>query len=384
MSLIEQASAAFLRHFNYAPSHDFGAPGRVNLIGEHTDYNDGYVLPAAINFGTVVVAAKRSDNRIRACAVNFNEDIVTLALDEPMVSVDPSDWTNYLRGVCQQLLNKGYPLVGMDIAIVGDVPYGAGLSSSAALEIVLIRTLLAMSNASIDPTEAALLGQKAENEFIGAQTGIMDQLIIARGQADHALLIDCRQLTSTPVPLDPDFKIVIFNSNVRRGLVDSEYNTRRQQCQTAAKTMQISHLRDADMALLERFAHRMDDTTYRRARHVITENERTLLAASTLASRDWATLGELMQASHNSMRDDFEITVPAIDGLVALIQDQLTPGMGGVRMTGGGFGGCVVALVHKSQTGQIIEHVANHYHAAFGLHETVYICQAVDGAFVAH
>jgi len=383
MSLIEQAAAAFLRHFQYAPSHDFSAPGRVNLIGEHTDYNDGYVLPAAINFGTVVVAAKRSDNRIRACAVNFNEDIVTLALDEPMVSVDPSNWTNYLRGVCQQLLNKGYPLVGMDIAIVGDVPYGAGLSSSAALEIVLIRTLLAMSNTTIDPTEAALLGQKAENEFIGAQTGIMDQLIIARGQEDHALLIDCRQLTSTPVPLDPDFKIVIFNSNVRRGLVDSEYNTRRQQCQAAANTMQISHLRDANLELLERFAHRMDATTYRRARHVISENERTLLAASSLASRDWATLGELMKASHNSMRDDFEITVPAIDGLVALIQAQLTPGMGGVRMTGGGFGGCVVALVHKSQTGQIIEHVANHYHAAFGLHETVYLCQAVDGAFVA-
>lgn len=382
-NLVEQASEAFLRHFDYAPSHDFRAPGRVNLIGEHTDYNDGYVLPAAIDFGTVVVAAKRSDNLIRACAVNFNEEIVTLALDAPMVSVEPFNWSNYLRAVCQQLQNRGYRLVGMDIAIVGDVPYGAGLSSSAALEIVLIRTLLALSEAVIDPTEAALVGQQAENEFIGAQTGIMDQLISARGEADHALLIDCRQLTSTPVPLDPDFNILIFHSNVRRGLVDSEYNTRRLQCQAAAKIMQISHLRDADLALLDRFADQMDTITYRRARHVISENERTLLAASTLANRDWASLGELMQASHNSMRDDFEITVPAIDGLVALIQERLSPGMGGVRMTGGGFGGCVVALVHKSQTGQIIEHVADHYHAAFGLHETVYICQAVDGAFVA-
>ncbi len=381
MTLLDQATQSFTAKFGYLPTNNYHAPGRVNLIGEHTDYNDGFVLPAAINFGTTVVAAKREDNIVRACAVNFEEQVVEIDLGQTIESSETSPWANYLRGVCYQLLKEGFPIAGADLCIVGDVPYGAGLSSSAALEVVLIRTLLDLCDSTIDPTFAAQLGQKTENEFIGAQTGIMDQLIIARAKQDHAVLIDCRELTAKPVPLDPVFKIVIFNSNVRRGLVDSEYNTRRNQCQEAADAMGISHLRDADMDMLEAHKNTISEVTYRRARHVITENERTLNAAAALQAKDWATLGRLMTESHTSMKDDFEITVPAIDGLVSLIQEQLSEGEGGARMTGGGFGGCVVSLVHEDLVDKVIQHVADNYQAKFDLSETVYICKAVNGAF---
>ncbi|TCS42095.1 galactokinase [Reinekea marinisedimentorum] len=379
-TLQQQATESFTSHFGYPPSHSFHAPGRVNLIGEHTDYNDGFVLPAAIDFGTTVVASQRSDSKIRACAVNFDQQIAQFDLNEEITHSDDG-WSNYLRGVADQLLKAGFKLAGADLAIVGDVPYGAGLSSSAALEVVLIRALLELCDSSIDPTQAALLGQKTENEFIGAQTGIMDQLIIAHGKKDHAVLIDCRSLTTQPVPLDADFKIVIFHSNVKRGLVDSEYNTRRLSCQAAADKLAISHLRDATMDMLDNIKGEIDEVIYRRARHVITENERTLEAADALKARDWQTLGRLMAESHTSMKDDFEITVPPIDGLVSLIQEKIGRHGGGARMTGGGFGGCVVSLVHNSQVDEVIAHVKANYQAKFGIKETVYICQAVDGAF---
>jgi galactokinase len=381
MTLRHQATESFFDKFGYQPSHHFHAPGRVNLIGEHTDYNDGFVLPAAINFGTSVVASNRNDTIIRACAVNFEQQITEFDLSAPIQPCEQYGWSNYLRGVCFQLIKAGYKIAGADLAIAGDVPYGAGLSSSAALEVVLIRTLLELRGNRIDPTQAALLGQKTENEFIGAQTGIMDQLIIAHGKKDHAVLIDCRNLTTRPVPLSADYKIVIFHSNVRRGLVDSQYNIRRQSCQIAADTLGVSHLRDADMTMLENLKSTLDDVTYRRARHVITENQRTTEAAEALQNRDWRALGQLMAESHTSMKDDFEITVPAIDGLVSLIQAKLNHLGGGARMTGGGFGGCVVSLIHASQVQDVIKHVNTHYQDRFGIKETVYICQAVDGAF---
>lgn len=381
MTLQKQATEAFISNFGYEPSHNFHAPGRVNLIGEHTDYNDGFVLPAAINFGTSIVACQRSDSKIRACAVNFDQQVTEFDLQETIRPCEQHSWSNYLRGVVDQLQKAGYQLSGADLAIVGDVPYGAGLSSSAALEVVLIRALLELCGNTIDPTQAALLGQKTENEFIGAQTGIMDQLIIAHGKKDHAVLIDCRSLTTKPVPLDADFNIVIFHSNVKRGLVDSEYNTRRQSCQAAADALGVSHLRDATMEMLESARDNLDEVTYRRARHVITENQRTLEAAEALEARDWVSLGRLMAESHTSMKDDFEITVPPIDGLVSLIQEKIGSAGGGARMTGGGFGGCVVSLVHKDQVDEVIAHVNANYEANFGIKETVYICQAVDGAF---
>lgn len=383
MSLIEQATNAFVTKYGYQPSHQFHAPGRVNLIGEHTDYNDGFVLPAAIDFGTAIAASPRKDKQIRVCAVNFNEEVVQFFLTQPMAHSDTAPWSNYVRAVIDTLKKAGHALNGVDLTIVGDVPYGAGLSSSAALEIVLIRMFTELNQLTISAVDAARYGQQAENEFIGAQTGIMDQLISALGQKDHALLIDCRSLESTPVPFDSDYRIVIFNSNFRRGLVDSEYNTRREQCHLAAEALQVEALRDATLTALEKAQATMDPVIYRRARHIISENERTVLAAEALKNRDWPTLANLMYDSHESMKNDFEITVPAIDGLVDLIREALTDKPGGVRMTGGGFGGCVVALVHKVDVDAVIDHVAQHYEAEFGLKETPYICQSVDGAFVA-
>ena len=383
MSLKEQASQAFVTHFGYQPTSNFHAPGRVNLIGEHTDYNDGFVLPAAINFGTCVAATKREDNMVRVCAVNFEHAITEFTLDGPIPKCEQHPWSNYIRGVCTVLLQAGYQLTGVDMTIVGNVPYGAGLSSSAALEIVTIRTLLTLADEQIAPTTAALLGQKTENEYIGAQTGIMDQLISASGEHNHALLIDCRDLSTRSVAMDPTYKIVIFNSNVKRGLVDSEYNTRRRQCQAAAKILKVDALRDATMEMLIDAKAQFDATTYARAHHIISENKRTLEAAEALESRDWVTMGKLMAQSHQSMKEDFEITVPAIDGLVEMIAEKLPEGLGGARMTGGGFGGCVVSLIPEQKVDEIVKHIEQNYEKRFGIKETVYICEAVDGAFVA-
>jgi galactokinase len=377
------AQQAFEHAFGYASDRVFDAPGRVNLIGEHTDYNDGFVLPATINFGTTIAASARADKRVRVCAANFNEEVIEFSLTEAIDSVESPSWSNYVRGVTKTLLQEGHALIGADIAISGDVPYGAGLSSSAALEIVLIRCLVDLADLSIDPTKAALLGQTTENEFIGAHTGIMDQLIIARGQQDHALLIDCRSLETQAVPLDPEYRIVIFNSNVKRGLVDSEYNARRAQCQQAADALNVSHLRDATIESLDTIKGSLDPVIYRRAHHVISENERTLSAAKALEASDWTSMGQLMAQSHQSMRDDFEITVKPIDGLVEIIQQAIPAGKGGARMTGGGFGGCVVAVVHHDLVEDVIANVDKHYESQFGIKESVYICHAVDGAFMA-
>ncbi|MEJ2042595.1 MAG: galactokinase [Reinekea sp.] len=381
MSLSSRAHAAFLQYFGYQPSHEIHAPGRVNLIGEHTDYNGGFVLPAAINYGITVVAHKRDDSLIRACAINFDREIAEFDLSQPIESVTSKTWSNYLRGVCKYLLEAGYELQGVDLVVIGDVPYGAGLSSSAAFEIVMVRTFTEISDQTIDPTDAALLGQKTENQFIGANTGIMDQLISARGKADHALLIDCESLQTQAIPLDSDYAIVIFNSNVKRGLVDSEYNARREQCQQAANILGVSALRHASLDQLETSKAQMSELIYRRARHVISENDRTLNAAKVLKDRDWQQLGILMAESHRSMKEDFEITVPPIDGLVEIINQHLPAGAGGARMTGGGFGGCVVSIIEQSQVESAIAEVKKHYQRRFGLEESVYICHAVNGAF---
>ncbi|MDN3649105.1 galactokinase [Reinekea marina] len=382
MSIQSIAHRNFVEAFKFEPSHHFHAPGRVNLIGEHTDYNDGFVLPAAINFGTFVCAKKREDNLIRACAVNFNKEITEFSLTGDIPACTTHRWSNYLRGVCQVLMQTGYELTGADITIAGDVPYGAGLSSSAALEIVLIRALLELANIEIDPKKAALLGQQVENEYIGANTGIMDQLVCALGQKNQALLIDCRSLESQPVALDSDMAIVIINSNVKRGLVDSEYNLRRAQCNEAAQALNVSHLRDATFSQLENAKTHMSQQVYQRARHIISENERTLNAASALKDKNWSRLSELMAQSHASMRDDFEITVPAIDAIVEMVADVIGD-RGGVRMTGGGFGGCVVALAPTDLVSDIRQTVMKQYQATFGIKEDIYICTAEDGAFMA-
>lgn len=380
MDVSQRARSGFERHFGNPPTALFRAPGRVNLIGEHTDYNDGFVLPAAIDYHTVIAARQRTDRRVRLCALDLDEALSEFDLDVAIERDPKAPWSDYVRGVCRTLLEDGYRLTGADLAISGDVPQGAGLSSSASLEIVTAKAMTELAEEPLDGTRAALIGQRAENDFVGCQCGIMDQLISARGRAGHAALIDCRSLNTRRVPMPDDAAIVIVNSNVKRGLVDSEYNTRRRQCEDAARILKVPALRDADRALLEHHRPNMDDVTYRRARHVITENARTLAAADALQASDWPSIQRLMSESHASMRDDFEITVPPIDGLVTMIADVLGD-QGGVRMTGGGFGGCVVTLTPESRVEAVVSVVRARYAAQFGIEPSIHICHPVDGAF---
>jgi galactokinase len=334
----DRATTAFVTAFGEAPARWFQAPGRVNLIGEHTDYNDGFVLPCAIDRHTVVAWGPASDGVTVIAADANDRDAFATAL--PIAHADAA-WANYVRGVADELLKAGHAIAPARLAIAGDVPLGAGLSSSASLEVAVA---LALTGGAIDPLDAARLCQRAENLFVGCNCGIMDQMVAAAGAAGHALLIDCRSLARRPVPLPPGCAIVVIDSGVRHANTDGGYNARRAECERAARHYSVAALRDLDEAGLERGAHGLDDVAYRRARHVVTENARVLAAAEALEAHDLVAMGALMTASHRSMRDDFQITVPAID-LIVEIADGVIQGHGGARMTGGGFGGSVVALL---------------------------------------
>lgn len=363
--LIQNVTTTFAQLFGYDATHLVQAPGRVNLIGEHTDYNDGFVLPCAINYQTVVAAAKREDFLVRLVAVDYDNDTDEFDLREEIAFQPKKMWSNYIRGVIKCLIERGFEFNGADIVVSGNVPQGAGLSSSAALEVVIGQTFKELYQLKISQAEIALNGQQAENQFVGCNCGIMDQMISAQGQANHAMLLDCRSLQTEAVAMPEQMAVVILNSNKKRGLVESEYNTRRQQCEAAAKTFGVKALRDVTLAQLTAKQAELDPVVAKRARHVITENERTLHAAQALREGNMPRLGELMAASHASMRDDFEITVKEIDTLVEIVQSVIGD-QGGVRMTGGGFGGCVVALVHPKQVEAVQQAVAEHYEAATG------------------
>ncbi len=378
-ALINNVTRSFTSIFGYAPTHFIQAPGRVNLIGEHTDYNDGFVLPCAINYQMIVAATKREDNIIRVIAVDYQNEVDEFSLDNTIEFLPNKMWANYVRGVIYFLQKDNYSFHGMDIAISGNVPQGAGLSSSAALEVAIGQTIKALYQLPISQKEIALNGQKAENQFVGCNCGIMDQLISACGEENHALLIDCRSLDTFAVTMPENMVVMIINSNKKRGLVDSEYNTRRQQCEEAAKILNIKALRDATLDDLLAKKTLMSEVVYRRARHVITENNRTQEAAEALRKGDLTTLSQLMMQSHHSMRDDFEITVKEIDSLVEIVKSTIGD-RGGVRMTGGGFGGCVVALVTPDLVDKVVDSVKTQYEAKTGLKETIYVCSASQGA----
>jgi galactokinase len=375
---LERSRAVFEKHFGEGGISVRG-PGRVNLIGEHTDYNDGFVLPCAIDFETVVTGRRRDDRLVRVIAADYDDAEDSFDLDAEITLHDDAIWASYVRGVVKHLLARGLRLPGADLVISGNVPQGAGLSSSAALELAVGQAFKTLGELAISATELAVVGQEAENLFVGCNCGIMDQLISALGAQDQALLIDCRSLETNAVPLPSGAAVVIVNSNVRRGLVDSEYNTRRTQCEAAALHYGVAALRDIDEAALEVGRSGLDGVIYRRARHVVSENARTLAAADALAMGDLHQMGALMAASHASMRDDFEITVPAIDSLVQII-GAVIGDVGGVRMTGGGFGGCVVALVPQDKVSEIETAVAANYRSPEGLPATLYVCRASSGA----
>lgn len=375
-----RAAAVFQAAFGAAPTIEVQAPGRVNLIGEHTDYNDGLVLPCAIDYRTVIVARVRDDRLVRVVAADYDGAIDEYTLDAPIAHLDAPLWANYVRGVVDELVRQGLPMRGMDLAIAGDVPQGAGLSSSASLSVAVCRLFATLPGfEGLSPIDLALIAQRAENDFVGCKCGNMDQIASAAGVLDHALMIDCRSLAVEPVPIPQGAAIMIFNSQVRRGLVDSEYNTRRLQCEAAARHFGVPALRDVDLATLEARGSELDPLVLRRARHVVTENARVAAAARALAAGDLPQMGELMAASHASMRDDFEITVPLIDRLVDIVKASIGAA-GGVRMTGGGFGGCVVALVPAGLVPAVRAAVEQDYRGPAGEQAAIYVCRAAAGA----
>lgn len=378
-SAVKELKNQFESQFGAQPEHVFQAPGRVNLIGEHTDYNDGFVLPCAIDYQTLVAVTPRKDNQVTVVAADYANERDTFSLDEDIVSHETQLWSNYIRGVIMHLQMRGLTLGGVDMLVTGNVPQGAGLSSSASLEVAIGETFRGLFSLPISKQEVALNGQEAENQFVGCNCGIMDQMVSACGAEHNALLLDCRSLESKLIHMPTDLSVMIINSNVKRGLVDSEYNTRREQCEEAARLLGVKALRDVDLDTLHEKKSMLSEVVYRRAHHIVSENKRTLDAADALESADYETLSSLMAESHQSMRDDFEITVKPIDYIVSLLGEFIAD-KGGVRMTGGGFGGCVVALLPHSMVEGARQLLETHYFQETGYKETVYICTASDGA----
>ncbi len=374
MNLQQQLLHTFMAQYGAPPKLLARAPGRVNLIGEHTDYNDGFVLPMAIERAAWLALRPRDDEEVRLYALDFGETAV-FSLTH---LAKGQGWAEYVRGVVWALQQEGYALRGFEGVLASDVPIGAGLSSSAAVEVATARALTALNNLPWQPAQMARLCQRAENGWVGVNCGIMDQMISAAGQAGHALLIDCRSLTWDAAPLPPDTAVVILDTATRRGLVDSAYNERRTQCETAAALLGVPALRDISPELFATQEARLEPVTRRRARHVITENARTLAAAAALRAGDAAQMGQLMNASHASLRDDFGVSSAALNVMVDLAQRQ--PGCYGARMTGAGFGGCAVALVQAKEAARFAQAVAAAYAQATGLQPQLIVSQAAQGA----
>ena len=373
----------FNEHYGYNPEKTVFAPGRVNIIGEHTDYNDGFVMPCAINYGMAVSFAKRNDSIWRVYAIDINEqDEFDLSQD---FTQSEHKWANYVRGVVKYIQEQCPEFKqGADLVMTSDVPMSSGLSSSAALEISIGKTCQVLDNLPLSLAQIALIGQKAENKFVGANCGNMDQLTSALGQKDHLIMIDCRSLDIAPTPVPQGYSIAIINSNVKHDLVTGEYNSRRQECEQAAKFFGVKALRDVTP---EQFHARENELkaeselAYKRAKHVVYEDQRVLDAVTALKVNDMVKLGQLMGESHNSMRDDFEITIPEIDYLVELAQVAIGKN-GGARMTGGGFGGCIVCLMPNEKVEALRQLIADNYEKQTGIKETFYLCTASDGVRV--
>ena len=353
------------------------APGRVNLIGEFTDYNDGFVLPCSLEFRTQVMFKERDDNIITVHSLNYPGEKDSFSVDEE-ITEGHSQWGNYIRAVTYVLKRAGYTLRGADLLIDSNLPQGSGLSSSAALEVAVGGMFNHIAQLGLPPEQIALFGQEAENDFMHCQCGIMDQLISAKGENGHALLIDCENLATKSVKVPDDLNIVIVNSNYPRKLVDSEYNQRRIDCEQAAVKMGVETLRQATMAGLQAVKATLSENEYKRAHHVISENDRVIAATTALQNNDMDALRTLMAASHQSLKHDFEVTVPATDGLVEICKEAMGD-RGAVRMTGGGFGGAIVCLCRDAEVPLIKAAVEMHYFERFNLNADIYVCSAGSG-----
>ena len=359
----------------------FRAPGRVNLIGEHTDYNDGFVMPAAIDLATWVKVSPREYRRLQIISEDFNDE-VEIDLDHEGLSAR-GHWSDYPVGVAVMLEQAGYRLRGARLEIRSEVPIGAGLSSSAAIEVATAFALTANSELQVERRELARLCQRAENEFVGARVGIMDQFVSLFGKEQRALLLDCRSLDFELLPLPDNVRLIICNTMVKHELASSAYNERREQCEAGVKHLSkflpdITALRDVGLEQLEKFGSDLPDEVYRRCRHVITENVRVLSAAEALKRRDLNRFGRLMAESHRSLRDDYEVSCRELDLMVELARE--IEGVYGSRMTGGGFGGSTVNLVDQHNVHQFQERVAQGYEQVTRLRPEIYVCHASGGA----
>ena len=373
MDLSTRVAQAFRERFGGDPEAIVQAPGRVNLIGEHTDYNDGFVLPLALERATYLALRRRDDTKIVVRSLEKGEaafDVTALRRAR--------GWAEYLKGVAWVLQEDGYPLSGWEGVLSSDVPAGAGLSSSAALELATMQAFSFSSGFLWEPKRMAQLAQRAENDWVGANTGIMDQLISASAEAGSALLIDCRSLETWSVPIPPGTAVVVMDTMTRHSHVDSGYNERRRQCEEAAAFFGVPALRDVTPELFREREAELPEPVRRRARHVVTEDARTEAAAQAMRAGNAERLGQLMNESHLSMRDDFEISSAELDTMVEFAQAE--EGCFGARMTGGGFAGCAVALLREAAVEAFREHVAQRYQKATGLEPSLYLSRGAAGA----
>jgi galactokinase len=363
-----------------SPPAIFCAPGRVNLLGEHTDYNDGFVLPCAIALSTRVAIASRQDHKLVIRSEGFSEQF---EFDLEKLPRAQGFWCDYVLGIAVMLRETGHSIPGANLLVRGEVPIGAGLSSSAAIEVASALAFLSLNEAQLPLPEVAKLCQRTENEFIGARVGIMDQFISCLGKAGHALLLDCRSLEFKLVPIPEDVRIVICNTMIKHDHANGEYNRRREECDEGVRILarwfpKIRALRDVSVEQLEQHASEMPVTIYKRCSHVASENQRVLEGARSLTGGNVQRFGELMRQSHCSLRDLYEVSCKELDVMVEIAEDL--PGYRGGRMTGGGFGGCTVNLVEKQLAPAFAGQMSERYQAACGKKPDVYVCSAANGA----
>jgi galactokinase len=378
--MAERSAELFAKCCGHAPRWIVAAPGRVNLIGEHTDYNDGFVLPMAIDRYTVFAADRNSEREVTLHS-NTTGETARFSVRTRVTRGEPA-WSNYVRGVLAGFQERGEKVPGFEAVIDSTVPFGGGVSSSAALEVAAATLLEAMTGHTLDPIQKALLCQRAEHEFAGVPCGIMDQFTAVLAQENHALLLDCRSRKATPVRMaDPAVTVLVINTNVRHKLVDGAYANRRSQCEAAARVLGVPALRDATTKGLNAVRARLEPVVFRRARHVITENERTLEAAKAIQEGDWRRVGKLMYDSHASLRDDYEVSCPELDAVVEIAQAiGSKEGMIGCRMTGAGFGGCAVSLVKTDAVLPITRKLGEAYERKTRTQATIFSSRPAGGA----
>ena len=384
---MNSATSQFKERFGYSPAHIIRAPGRVNLLGEHVDYNDGLVLPAAIDRATYIAFSPSATNHSTSAAVDFDQQAVFsiegLSTKTQRNGSPLPEWAHYPAGVMWALGEAGLATPAMDAVFLSNVPRGSGLSSSASVEMAFVLAWQTLGGWTRSPMERALLGQKAENQYVGVNCGIMDQFASACGEENKTLMLDCRSLEYRSLPLPESVSLVVADTTVRRKLTSGEYNNRRNACEATVKLLQsdlsdIASLRDVSLEDFNRLAHSLPPELERRSRHVVEEIGRVKQSQSWLEAGDLQRFGQLMNQCHVSLRDLYEVSIPELDAMVEVAQGLR--GCYGARLTGAGFGGCTINLVEREQAGEFVERLANGYKSKTGLHPGIYICRASDGA----